>query len=608
MTTKKAVKESVATIANVLLGQIDEENYRKTIDGKSIESLAKSISKVGLLQPIGLMNKKEGGYKLIYGKRRLLAYKNLEKKEIPAMVYPEDDKVFMAMSLTENLQREKTTRKDEITAVVSLKKAGYNADEISELLAMSIKYTMKMLKFVELPKVIKDLYLDGKMNDNQILMLLGLGKKQAKEFLEYHYDEDLNTIIDVDILSDIFDKKDIQSFLKREKGARDLTYIPWNKEMDKISIGASGVMGTCEGCSFNTSYNPLLEGETDNLCTKPECFDTKISMFSAIRIKEYYDIYQFKLRIGDVSNLEGLPKDHPIFGIPTQKALFQTGKFFDIDDLERWEDVELSEEERKKWYEYPGLLMAIAEMAKRRSMSKYNKTMELDEDEQKELDEFIKSIKGKELNSVYFIIDSIQQEPVAEFYIKTNQIDNQDLEESDDNQETKELSQNDEQLEKINNKIERNKVIPYEKISLELKEMYIDTDFINKDDVNSDLLVILSQTIFEQLNFATRDIFWKKANDEKLKVDKHKSVGHFLAQNSQMMNFVMRLFMFTHASGACSPDGDIAQDLLFEYMYNNYPSVKQRVDIVLNKYEEKGKKMEQKRSELLENMEQEVVM
>lgn len=66
-------------IIDVDIGLINAEGrFRK--DFGDIPALAKSISDLGLLQPIGI----DSGYRLVFGERRLRAFKHLGRKEIPA--------------------------------------------------------------------------------------------------------------------------------------------------------------------------------------------------------------------------------------------------------------------------------------------------------------------------------------------------------------------------------------------------------------------------------------------------------------------------------------------------------------------------------------------
>ncbi|MCS7001172.1 MAG: ParB/RepB/Spo0J family partition protein, partial [Candidatus Kapabacteria bacterium] len=89
---------------------VSEFNTRKNLaDGQydsTIEDLAKSIEKQGLLSPITVFRKPDGRYSLIAGQRRLLACKQLGWPTISAIVRESmTDADATAISLVENVHR-----------------------------------------------------------------------------------------------------------------------------------------------------------------------------------------------------------------------------------------------------------------------------------------------------------------------------------------------------------------------------------------------------------------------------------------------------------------------------------------------------------------------
>lgn len=69
-----------------------------------VSGLAATIADQGLLQPLGVMARPEGGYELIYGHRRRSAALSLGLAQVPCLVYDNDDRQLIRQ-LTENLQR-----------------------------------------------------------------------------------------------------------------------------------------------------------------------------------------------------------------------------------------------------------------------------------------------------------------------------------------------------------------------------------------------------------------------------------------------------------------------------------------------------------------------
>lgn len=79
---------------------------RVDFDDESMEELAASVKKIGVIQPVTLRELEDGTYQIIAGERRYRASMMLKLKTIPAYVKTVDDEDVMEMALVENIQRE----------------------------------------------------------------------------------------------------------------------------------------------------------------------------------------------------------------------------------------------------------------------------------------------------------------------------------------------------------------------------------------------------------------------------------------------------------------------------------------------------------------------
>ena len=77
---------------------------RTNFNKKSLDELASSINELGLIQPV-TVQKIDENFILISGERRLRAFKQLNKKYIPAYVRKANDQTSLEMALVENIQR-----------------------------------------------------------------------------------------------------------------------------------------------------------------------------------------------------------------------------------------------------------------------------------------------------------------------------------------------------------------------------------------------------------------------------------------------------------------------------------------------------------------------
>jgi len=144
-------KDSKDKIAEVDLALIDEPKAmaRLEIDPAAVEELAKSISEIGLLQPIVL--REDGGrYEIIAGHRRFLAHRKLELPAIKAIIKTMSDQDAIIARATENLARVDLTPLEEATIYADLINAhGMSLEQVGQKMGKTpgtIKRRMDLLK------------------------------------------------------------------------------------------------------------------------------------------------------------------------------------------------------------------------------------------------------------------------------------------------------------------------------------------------------------------------------------------------------------------------------------------------------------------------------
>lgn len=103
----KGAEKLVGNILEVELGKIKTNPYqpRTNFDKSALEDLVKSISVLGVIQPI-TVRKVDNGYELISGERRLRASQIVGLDTIPAYVRLANDQEMLEMALVENIQRQ----------------------------------------------------------------------------------------------------------------------------------------------------------------------------------------------------------------------------------------------------------------------------------------------------------------------------------------------------------------------------------------------------------------------------------------------------------------------------------------------------------------------
>jgi ParB family chromosome partitioning protein len=129
---------------------------RTTTDPISLEELASSIAKHGLIQPIAVARDPEEteGFIIVAGERRYRAFQHLRKESIPAIITTGDP---AEIALIENIQREDLHPLDEARALTRLmQKHGYTQDEVSKVVGKARRTVGELLMLTTLPQPIQE--------------------------------------------------------------------------------------------------------------------------------------------------------------------------------------------------------------------------------------------------------------------------------------------------------------------------------------------------------------------------------------------------------------------------------------------------------------------
>jgi ParB family transcriptional regulator, chromosome partitioning protein len=168
---------------------------RTTFDDEKILSLAKSIKKGGLIHPIVVLQKLDGGYMLIAGERRLRAIKSLGHKEILAIVKQEkslSESQHSLLTAMENLQREDLNPIELAdTYVVLMQTQNLDEDGLGKLLQHSTQYVRNYLRLLKLSLPVKEALVSRKIGEGQARHLIGLSEEKQKELLDLIIQKDL---------------------------------------------------------------------------------------------------------------------------------------------------------------------------------------------------------------------------------------------------------------------------------------------------------------------------------------------------------------------------------------------------------------------------------
>ena len=163
-------------VFSVSPGQIiaNELQPRKFFSDTSLNELMDSIKTYGIIQPLVVI-KKDTGYELIAGERRLRAAKKLELKEVPVIVRDLDEQNKLEVSLVENLQREDLNPIEKALAYRKLiDEFNLTVNELAKRLGKSRPLVSNNLRMLNLPEEIQEAITKGLVNEGHANILTGL--------------------------------------------------------------------------------------------------------------------------------------------------------------------------------------------------------------------------------------------------------------------------------------------------------------------------------------------------------------------------------------------------------------------------------------------------
>lgn len=157
---------------------------RKVFCDESIKELASSIKEYGLIQPIVLL-RKDQGYVLVAGERRLRACMSLGMEDIKAIIADEFDENLAEVALIENIQREDLNPYDLALAYEDLqKKCNLTQEELALKMHKSRSEVANILRILKLSKKSKELLASGKLSKGHAKVLAGLEKEAEEELVD----------------------------------------------------------------------------------------------------------------------------------------------------------------------------------------------------------------------------------------------------------------------------------------------------------------------------------------------------------------------------------------------------------------------------------------
>lgn len=172
----------------------DPNQPRKTFSDETLYELSASIAEHGLLQPIAVRPRVQGGYIIIAGERRWRAARMAGLTEVPVIIKDVTDQQAMELALIENLQREDLDPVEQALGIQELMDRCNLTQEVAATrLGKSRSSLANSLRLLNLPAEVLELLKNNEITTGHAKVILGLSTKDLQiEAAQLVADNDLN--------------------------------------------------------------------------------------------------------------------------------------------------------------------------------------------------------------------------------------------------------------------------------------------------------------------------------------------------------------------------------------------------------------------------------
>jgi ParB family transcriptional regulator, chromosome partitioning protein len=173
-------------LAHVPLEQIhaNPRQPRKRFDHETTAGLADSIRHQGIVQPVVLRPRPEGGYELIAGERRWRAAREAGVPTVPAVIREADDRETLLIGLVENVARENLSPVEEARGYSLLIDAfDLSLGEVAERVGRSKPAVSNKLRLLELSDDVLAMVGRGELSEGHARAVLAVPDQAGRRRL-----------------------------------------------------------------------------------------------------------------------------------------------------------------------------------------------------------------------------------------------------------------------------------------------------------------------------------------------------------------------------------------------------------------------------------------
>lgn len=180
--TASAAENAISRLPSAGLAQLPVEflsrgqyQPRREFDPETLEELAESIKKQGLMQPVVVRELGPERYEIIAGERRWRACQLAGLAEIPVVIKQVDDQTALALALIENIQREDLNAMEEGQALLRLQSEfELSQQQVADAVGKSRAAVANLMRLTKLAPEVQTMLSRGDIDMGHARALLAL--------------------------------------------------------------------------------------------------------------------------------------------------------------------------------------------------------------------------------------------------------------------------------------------------------------------------------------------------------------------------------------------------------------------------------------------------
>jgi ParB family transcriptional regulator, chromosome partitioning protein len=157
---------------------------RKRHDAGAASGLAESVRAQGVIQPVVVRRRVEGGWELIAGERRWRAAREAGLATLPALVREADDRDSLLLALVENVAREQLSPVEEARAYALLiDEFGLMLGDVAERVGHSKPSVSNRMRLLDLPDDVLAMVERGELSEGHARAVLAVPDQEGRRRL-----------------------------------------------------------------------------------------------------------------------------------------------------------------------------------------------------------------------------------------------------------------------------------------------------------------------------------------------------------------------------------------------------------------------------------------